>query len=441
MGWKESLRKYFGLEKREEPKQVSELNKDDQELLKWLGLSVDEVNVRGKNALKVATVYACIKILTENLSILPIKFYQEDDRGIKKLTDHYLYQLLKLRPNPYMSTFNFTSVIETQRNLYGNSYVNIEFDKKGKIIGLWPIDANRVTIYVDNIGLINSKNKLWYVVDAGNERIKLTPDQILHFKNSVTLDGIVGIPPIDYLRSMVENSASAEKFINNFYKQGLQVKGIVQYVGDLNEEAKQQFREEFESMSSGLKNSHRIALMPIGYQFVPMSLSMHDAQFLENTELTIRQIATAFGIKMHQLNDLSRATHTNIEQQQLDFYTSTLLPILTMYEQEMTYKLLLDSEIENGHYIKFNVDAILRADLKTRYEAYRIGIQGGFLKPNEARAKEDLPPEEGGDQLLVNGNVMPIAMAGSAYLKGGGGNGKGQGNEGNEGDSSDTDLN
>ena len=147
---------------------------------------------------------------------------------------------------------------------------------------------------------------------------------------------------------------------------------------------------------------------------------MADAQFLENTELTIRQIAAAFGIKMHQLNDLERATHTNISEQQRQFYIDTLMAILTMYEQELTYKLLLDSELNKGYYCKFNVDAITRADIKTRYEAYRIGVQGGFLKPNEVRAREEMESAEGGDVLLVNGNMVPITEAGAAYKKKGG---------------------
>ncbi len=298
---------------------------------------------------------------------------------------------------------------------------------------LWPIDASKVTVYIDDVGLLNSKTKMWYVVNTNGQQRVLKPEEILHFKNGITLDGLVGVPTMEYLKSTLENSASADKFINNFYKQGLQVKGLVQYVGDLNDDAKKIFRENFESMSSGLQNSHRIALMPVGYQFQPISLNMSDAQFLENTELTIRQIATAFGIKMHQLNDLSKATLNNIEQQQQQFYTDTLQATLTMYEQEMTYKLFLDSELEKGFYSKFNVDAILRADIKTRYEAYRTGIQGGFLKPNEARSKEDLPPEVGGDRLLVNGNMLPIDMAGQAYLKGGDTSGEvsKEGNEGN----------
>lgn len=433
----DTVRSLFGFEKR----QIAQLNKDDELLMEWLGISKDSVNVKGKNALKVATVFASIKIMAESVSKLPVKVFQEDENGIQRATKHYLNRLLKLRPNQYMSTTSFFSALETQLNLYGNSYASIEYDHKGRVIGLWPMDTNNVTIYIDNVGLLNAKTKIWYVVNAGGQQIKLQPYEVLHFKNGITLDGIVGIPPLEYLKNTIENSAQSEKFINNFYKQGLQVKGIVQYVGDLNEDAKKQFRENFESMSSGLKNSHRIALMPVGYQFVPMSLNMHDAQFLENNELTIRQIANAIGVKMHQLNDLSRSTHNNIEQQNRDFYDSSLMARLTMYEQEMTYKLFLDSEIEDGIYTKFNIDAILRGDLKTRYESYRIAIHAGFLKPNEARAKEDLPPEDGGDQLLVNGSMTPIKMAGAAYqkkLKGGGDNDE-KNDTTSEGDSSTSD--
>ncbi|WJQ11119.1 phage portal protein [Geobacillus stearothermophilus] len=417
----------------------TEYSLNDPALLDFLGISPGEVNVYGKNALKEATVYACIKILAESLSKLPLKIYREDENGVNKAAKHYLYKLLKLRPNPYMSASDFAKCNETQRNIYGNAYVNIETDEKGRIVGFWPIDAGKVRIWIDDIGLFSSKNHIWYEVDVGTERRKLMPNELLHFKSGVTLDGIVGVPPLDYLRATVENAAAAGRFINNFYKQGLQVKGIVQYVGDLNPEAQKKFREKFEEMSSGLKNSHRIALMPIGYEFKPISLTMSDAQFLENTELTIRQIATAFGIKMHQLNDLSRATHTNVAEQQRQFYVDTLLPILTMYEQEMTYKLFLDSELDAGYYVKFNVDSILRADIKTRYEAYAIGIQNGFLEPDEARAKEDLPPRPGGNQLIVNGNYIPLTMVGQQYMKGGGDSGQSstEGNKGNPGAASE----
>ena len=423
----------------QEKRESLELNVNDRRLLEVLGIDPDDVNVKGKNALKIAVVFTCIRINSEAVAKLPLKVHQEDENGIQKTTKHPMFKLLKLRPNPYMSAFDFWKCIEAQNGLNGNAYASIEFDRRGRVIGLWPIDSSRVKIWVDNdtqaSGIVTSQSKVWYEVNLGYEQRKLMSHEILHFKGGVTLDGIVGLSPLDLLKGTLENGASANKFVNNFYKQGLQVKGIVQYVGDLNEEAKRVFREKFESMSSGLSNSHRIALLPVGYQFQPISLNMHDAQFLENNQLTIRQIAAAYGVKMHQLNDLTRATHTNVAEQQGEFYTDTLQPKLTGYEQELTWKLLLDDELDAGYYLRFNVDAILRADLKTRYEAYRIGVQGGFLTPNEPRAKEELPPLPGGDQLYINGSYVPITQAGAAYQgKGGDGTGTGEKDDPDEGD-------
>lgn len=400
--------------------QRSALSVSDQHFLQFLGVDVGEVSVRGKGALREATVYACFRILTDALSKLPLKVYQEAGTGIRHASKHYLHRLLKLRPNPFMTMRTFLATVEAQRNLYGNAYVWMEVAESGrnagKVVGLYPIDGSKVEVWVDDVGLLGSKNKIWYIINTGKERRRVEADELIHIKG-LTTDGLVGISPLDYLRFLVENGASGTKFINQFYRQGLQTKGIVQYVGELDEKAKQRFREKFEEMSAGLKNAHRISLMPIGYQFQPLSLTMADAQFIENAQLTIRQIANAFGIKMHQLNDLSRATHTNIEEQQREFYVDTLQAILTEYEQELTYKLLLDSELDAGYYLRFNVDAILRADIKTRYAAYKDAIQGSWMTPNQVRALEEMPPEPGGDTLLVNGNMVPIALAGQQIRK------------------------
>lgn len=397
---------------------ATEIDINDKEILKWLGINIDDIDITGKNSLQQATVFGCLRILSDTVSKLPIKIYKKDN-GVKKVTDHYLEPVLKLRPNPYMSASDFWKCVELQRNIYGNSYVAMEFDKKGKVRALYPLDSSQMKIYVDNTGVLGSDNNIWYIyTDNLGFKHKFMNDEILHFK-SLTLDGLAGISVIDRLKHLIENGKSSEKYINNFFKNGLQVKGIVQYVGDLNPKAEETFRTEFERMSSGLKNAHRIAMLPIGYQFQPIGQKLVDAQFLENTQLTIRQIASVFGIKMHQLNDLEKATHTNIAEQQREFYIDTLQSILTMYEQELIYKLFLNTEIRKGYYLKFNVDSILRADIKTRYESYRIGVQGGFITPNEVRELEEKEPKEGGDQLLVNGNMMPVKMAGEQYKKGG----------------------
>lgn len=395
-----------------------EISLDDKELLKWLGINIEDINVQGKNSLKQATVFGCLKVLSDTVSKLPIKIYKNTN-GTKKVTDHYLSPLLKLRPNPYMSASDFWKCVEVQRNIYGNAYVALDYNGRGQITGLYPLDANKMKIFVDDVGLLSSSNKIWYIYsDNLGHQHKFLSDEIMHFKG-LTTDGIVGLSVIEQLKHLIQNGKSSEEYINKFFKNGLQVKGLVQYVGDLNSDAERTFIENFERMSSGLKNAHRIAMLPIGYQFQPISQKLVDAQFLENSQLTIRQIAAMFGVKMHQLNDLDRATHTNIAEQQRGFYIDTLQSILTMYEQESDYKLFLNSEIRKGYYLKFNADAILRADTKTRYESYTQAIQNGFKTPNEVRELEEDEPLLGGDKLLVNGNMIPIEMVGEQYKKGG----------------------
>jgi len=396
---------------------------DVKTLLEWLGVDPDAVNIKGNKALKEITFYSCVKFLADTVSKLPLKIYQESN-GIKKATDHYLYSLLAVRPNPFMSPSDFWKCIEAQRSIRGNAFAWPDVAERGKnagkITGIYPLNSSQMKIYVDDIGLISSKNSVWYVyTDNSGNQYKLQADEILHFKG-LTTDGIAGLDITEILSNSLENAKSAEQYINNFFKNGMQTKGIVQYVGTLTPEAQKTFREKFEEMSNGLKNSHKISLLPIGYQFQPISMNLVDAQFLENTKLTIRQIAAAFGIKLHQINDLDRATFSNIEEQQREFYIDTLQAILKMYEDELRYKLFLDPEIMAGYYVKFNVDSILRGDTEKRYNAYAKAIQFGFKTPNECRAKEEDPPLEGGDKLYFNGSMIPITMAGKQYEQKGG---------------------
>lgn len=391
-------------------------------LASWLGIDLDNLNLKGENALKEITVYTCIKILSETLSKLPLKVYQ-DNNGIRKAADHYLYPMLKLRPNPYMSASDFWKTVEAQRNLYGNAYVWIEFitvgRNAGRIKGLYPLDSKRMQVYVDDVGLLSSQNSVWYIyTDQAGNQYKLQYTDLLHFKG-LTTNGLVGLGPIQALSNSIENAGYANQFLHESYKNGMQTKGIIQYVGDLDEKAKQKFREKFEEMSNGLKNANRISLLPIGYKFQPIALSFTDAQFLENTKLTIQQIAAAFGVKLHQINDLVKSSYASTSEANREFYMDTLMAILNMYEQELTYKLFLDSEIMKGYYAKFKVDVILRADPKTRAEIRQIDIQSGHKTINETRAEEELPPLPGGDTLIVNGNMIPVEMAGAQYTKGG----------------------
>jgi len=379
----------------------------DRQLLEWLGIDINGINVHGTGALREATVYACVRILAGAVGKLPLKIYR-DENGSKSSTSHPMGRLLKLRANENMSAIDFFKCVEIQRNLHGNAFVYIDYYKRGpdrgRIKGLHPIDSTAVTIYIDTKG---NEYKLWYVVSVGGEERKIHSYEMLHFK-AFSADGLQGVSPIHYLRTTVESAAAGGEYLNKFYKSGMTTKGIIHYMGDLNADAERNFREKFEQMANGLKNSHRVSLLPYGYQFMPLKMTMADAQFLENHRMSIRQIAAAFGVKNHQLNDLDRATHTNISEQQREFYIDTLMEILTMYEQELMYKLFTPAELKAGFYLRFNVDAITRADLNTRMTALSRAVQSGIKTPNEARALDELEPLEGGDDLWANGNLRRL---------------------------------
>lgn len=368
---------------------------------------------------KEATYFTCMRILTDTVSKLPLKLYKETNNGTEKASEHYLYSMLKLRPNPLMSSSTFWKVVEFNRNEYGHSVVYIDTAKSGKnagkIQGLYPMDMSKIKIWIDDIGLFGKVNSIWYVYKSDdNKETKIKNDKVLHFFG-LTADGLTGMPIKDYLKTLVENASSGQQYMNNYFKNGLFAKGLLQYTGDIAPEKQELMRQRFEGMANGLKNSGRILPVPLGFSFQTINSTMADAQFLELNQLTIQQIAAAFGIKMHQINSLDRATHSNVEAMQKEFYIDTLQAILTMYEQELSYKLLTTPELEKGHFFKFNVDSILRSSLKERYEAYGMAIEKGFLTPNEAREFEDKPRLEGGDELICNGNMQKVKDVGAYY--------------------------
>src|SRR5690625_2523819 len=370
-----------------------------------------------KKGYKETTLITSLRILSDGISKLPIKVHEGNDAA----EDHSLTQLLKLRPNKLMSASTLWRTIEYQRNWYGYSVVVIGRGRDGKVNSLIPLNMENVTVYIDDVGLLENKDvPMYFTYEQNGNEYQFFYEDVLYFLG-MTEDGIDPMPIRAQLQTLIENAIESQRFTNNYLKNGLHARGVVKYIGDISEQSQSDLQERMTRVSGGIEKAGQLLPLPIGFDYQSISTSMADSQFVELQGLSERQIASAFGVKMHQLNSLERSTHTNIEHQQKEFYMDTLQPVLTAYEQELSYKLLTEKEISEGFFIRFNVDAMLRSDLKTRYEAYNVGIQSGMLLIDEARAKENYPPEKGGDRLYFNGNMIPVEMAGNQYLKGGGG--------------------
>lgn len=370
-------------------------------------------NIAGgyKNSkLSETTYFTCLKTLGESVAKLPLKLYQETEQGIRKATDIDIYNILKVRPNVNMTATTFWATVVINQHHYGNCYVYPQ-TINGKL-QLIPLDNDYMRVWDDNAKILTSKGGIWYVYTEPltGQTYKFCQDEILHFKTSMTFDGIIGLAVKDVLELTIDGALDSQRFIKNLYENGLTGKATVEYTADLSEANRKKAISSFEAAAEADKAITFIPV-PSGFKVTPLNIKLTDAQFLEMKKYTALQIAAAFGIKPNQINDYEKSSYANSEAQQQAFLVDTLLVILKGIEEELSAKLLTDKQIQDGYFFKFNVDAILRATFTQRMMGYAQARQNGWLSANDILGKEDLPfipDEEGGNAYLVNGNMKPI---------------------------------
>ena len=390
---------------------------------------LEQIGLDGKRIKPTAevTYFTCLKMLSETLAKMPIKYYRKTDKGITEAETTETSKLLTKRPNPFMTPTTFWNTVEINRNHYGNGYVYIrrKFDRKKfggeiKVIDLWVMQSNCVQVYVDDAGIFAGTGRIWYVYTdpTSGRQYVFDTDEVMHFKTSFSFNGITGLPVQQILKATVAGASKSQEFMNKLYENGLTAKATLEYTGELNQESKEKLVKAFEWFGSGVKNTGKIMPVPLGMKLTPLDIKLTDSQFFELKKYNALQIAGAFGVKPNQINDYSKSSYSNSEMQQLSFYVDTELFIIKQYEEEINFKMLSEEDTNNGCYYKFNEKVLFRTDSKTQMEYLRDGVGGMIIKPNEARRKLDMEDAEGGDVLLANGSVAPLTMAGAAYSKG-----------------------
>ena len=371
---------------------------------------LDSVNAPNLTA---STYYACMLIRCNSIAKIPFKVYKQDGDGAE-IIKHSLSELLKFRPNFYTTAHDFIWATELQRLEYGNAFWVYDF-QHGKINGLYLLDSRNVDIVIDDKRIISDKHYVYYLYNDTKQGTLIYPaDRIVHFKN-FSAGGIKGTPIKTYLRDVIAQEKAAQQVVKEKYEKGLQDPIVVTYTGDLSKDKTNAIKKKFANLG-GAKNAGRVIPIPTDFDVKQLETKLVNSQFFQLNGLTTRHIANAFGVKSFQLNDMEKSTYSNIEQQNRAFYSDTLQNALTAYEQEMTYKLIFESDRENGIYIKGNADVMLRSDIESRYRAYQTGISSGFLQIAEARKKEELPFIEGTDRLIIgNGASIPLSELGNQY--------------------------
>ena len=385
----------------------------------FMGGTTAGKSVTERSAMQMTAVYSCVRILAEAIAGLPIHLYRYTDAGGKeKALDHPLYMLLHDEPNPEMSSFVFRETLMTHLLLWGNAYAQVIRNGKGEVIALYPLMPNKMTVDRDANGqLYFQYQRSIEEVGGKSESVILKPSDVLHIPG-LGFDGLVGYSPIAMAKNAIGLSMAAEEYGAKFYANGAAPSGVLEHPSVLKDPAK--VRNSWNAAFGGSSNSHKVAVLEEGLKYTPISISPNEAQFLETRKFQIDEIARIFRVPPHMVGDLEKSSFSNIEQQSLEFVTYTLSPWMVRWEQSLS-KALLSEEEKVSYFFKFNVDGLLRGSYHERMQGYSVGIQNGFMCPNDVRELEDLdliPDELGGNKYMVNGNMVDLKNVGAAYTGG-----------------------
>ena len=376
------------------------------------GSSMSGKSVTPSSAIQVSAVYSCVRVIAETIASLPLHVYESTDAGSRKANEHPLYRLLHDEPNTEMTSFIWREVMLSHLLLYGNSYCQILRSGRSKIVGLYPLLPDHMAVDRD------TKGKLTYTYTTSEGRMEqLNPEDVLHIPG-LGFDGVMGYSPIALEKAAIGLGIAAEEYGSKFFQNGARPSGILTHPNTVKDPAA--LRASWNAAYGGSGNASRVAVLEEGMTFVPLSMPNNEAQFLETRKFQVTEICRIFRVPPHMIGDLERATFSNIESQNISFAVHTIRPWLVRIEQAINKTLIPENE-KGRYYAQFNIDGLMRGDYKSRMEGYAIARQNGWMSANDIRALENLNPiseEEGGNAYLVNGNMIPISLAGLGVLLG-----------------------
>lgn len=359
--------------------------------------------VNADTAMTLSAVWNAAHIIaTVGVGTVPLKVYRETDKGPEEARDHPLYKLLSQSPNPMMTSAVFRRTLQYHILFWGNGYAEIEYNKRGDPIALWPMLPDRTEPFCMTV---NGQSVLKYRYTSGQRQVVLDASEVFHVPG-LGFDGLKGYSVIQMARQSLGLSLAAEKFGASFFGNGAFPAIILKHPGTL-EDGGVKLRDTFYGGHQGAARANRVFVAEEGMQVEKMTIEPNDAQFLETRRFTTEEVARWFNLPPYKLKDMSRATWGNIEQLGIELVTDTLRPWYVLWEQEADRKLV--SARQAGQiYVQFVPEGLLRGDIQTRYTAYSVGRQWGWLSVNDIRRKEDmttLPPEVG-DVYLVAVNMV-----------------------------------
>lgn len=370
--------------------------------------------VNERTAMQTTAVYACVRILAETIASLPLHTYMNTETGKEKAREHPMYHLLSDSPNPEMTSFVFRETLMGHLLLWGNSYSQIIRDGHGKVVALYPLLPDKMKVERSENG------EIYYIYNSEGKDYLLRNTEVLHIPG-LGFDGLIGYSPIAMAKNAIGMALATEEYGAKFFANGANPGGVLEHPGVVKDPHR--IRDSWNQVYQGTSNAHRVAVLEEGMKFSPIGIPPEQAQFLETRKYQTEEICRIFRVPPHLVGDLERATFSNIEHQSISFVVHTIRPWLVRIEQSINKALFSDKEKEK-YFVSFLVEGLLRGDYESRMRGYSIGIQNGFMSPNDVRTLENMNPiplDEGGNTYMVNGNMLKLKDVGAYASKNTGG--------------------
>lgn len=370
------------------------------------------------SALYLPVVYACLNRIANPVAHFPLEIRQRSGSGSVAVSNHPMSQRIGLRPNDYMSSRSLRKTTQSHALLWGNGYQEIERNRRGEAVGLWPLLPDRTRPHrVDGV--------LEYRTNIDGKAFRLDHGDVAHVMD-LSHDGYIGYSQVAIAREAMGMAKALEEFGGKFFANDMKSGGFLMHPGKLSPRAHQnlkgpggQTRPAPENPAApleaqgGLDNAHRVKVLEEGMKFIQTTIPPEDAQFLGTREFQIAEIARMYDVPlvMLQSHEKSTAWGSGIEQLMLGFVRQTIAPWIEATEQEYNWKLFTEAERERGLFVKFNMNAMLRGDMQARAAFYKSMFELG-MTINQILALEDMNGIGAeGDVNFVSNNVQTLERA------------------------------
>jgi HK97 family phage portal protein len=355
-------------------------------------------------ALRVAAVYACVRVISETVASLPLITYTRLPNGGKQRAEnHPLYELLRISPNTEQTSLEWREQMLAHLLLRGNAYSRIV--RRGNTVSeLIPITPDQVDVKTSNGAILGYEIR----IDGRPELI--APSDMLHVRGLST-DGVMGRSVLRDASDAFNSSKAAQEYGRRVLENDATPGMVLRHPGTLDEEAAQRLRKSWQSMFGGPRNAGRTAVLEEGMSVEKVQMTAEDLQFLDTRRLQRQEIASIYRVPPHLIGDLSASSYSNIEQQSIEFVTHCVRPWCVRIEQALWKKVVTPAD-RKSVFVEFTLDGLMRGDTQSRYLAYQIGRQAGFLSVNDIRSFENMNPIDGGDRYLEPLNMVDVSGGG-----------------------------